>query len=39
MSCTRNEIVNLAQSWVGIKEGSNGHQMILDIYSSQEAIK
>ena len=38
MSCTRNEIVTLAQSWVGIKEGSNGHQMILDIYNSQDKL-
>ena len=38
MSCTRNEIVTLAQSWVGIKEGSNGHQEILDIYNSQAEL-
>lgn len=38
MSCTRNEIVKLAQSWVGIKEGSAGHQMILDIYNSQAKL-
>lgn len=38
MSCTRSEIVKLAQSWVGIKEGSAGHQMILDIYNSQDKL-
>lgn len=29
------EVVKLAKSWVGIKEGSEGHKMILDIYNSQ----
>lgn len=38
MSCTRSEIVKLAQSWVGIKEGSAGHQAILDIYNSQAKL-
>lgn len=32
------KIVELAQSWVGIKEGSQGHQMILDIYNSQKPL-
>ena len=32
------EIVKLAQSWVGIKEGSDGHKMILDIYNSQKPL-
>ena len=32
------EVVKLMQSWVGIKEGSEGHQMILDIYNSQNPL-
>ena len=32
------EVVKLMQSWVGIKEGSNGHKTILDIYNSQKPL-
>jgi len=32
------EAVKLIQSWVGIKEGSEGHKMILDIYNSQKPL-
>lgn len=32
------EMVKLAQSWVGIKEGSAGHKEILDIYNSQNPL-
>lgn len=38
MSKFASTIVSLAQSWVGIKEGSEGHQMILDIYNSQKPL-
>lgn len=31
-------MVELAQSWVGIKEGSSGHKEILDIYNSQNPL-
>ncbi len=32
------EVVKLVRSWVGIKEGSEGHQMILDVYNSQKPL-
>ena len=32
------KMVELAQSWVGIKEGSTGHKEILDIYNSQKPL-
>lgn len=32
------KMVELAQSWVGIKEGSAGHKEILDIYNSQNPL-
>lgn len=32
------EVVKLMQSWVGIKEGSKDHKMILDIYNSQKPL-
>lgn len=32
------EVVKLIKSWVGIKEGSEGHKMILDIYNSQNPL-
>lgn len=38
MSKYASEIVKLAQSWVGIKEGSAGHKEILDIYNSQKPL-
>jgi len=38
MSKYASKIVELAQSWVGIQEGSQGHQKILDIYNSQRPL-
>lgn len=38
MSKYASKIVELAQSWVGIREGSQGHQKILDIYNSQRPL-
>ena len=32
------EAVKLVKSWVGIKEGSEGHKRILDIYNSQKPL-
>ena len=32
------EVVKLAKSWVGIKEGSVGHKGILEIYNSQDPL-
>lgn len=32
------EVVKLAKSWVGIKEGSQGHKGILEIYNSQNPL-
>ena len=31
---TANEVVKLAQSWLGIKEGSAEHKMLVDLYNS-----
>lgn len=38
MSKTASKMVELAQSWVGIKEGSAGHKEILAIYNSQKPL-
>lgn len=38
MSCTRSEIVSLAQSWVGLKEADGSFVKILDIYNSQPKL-
>ena len=34
MSCTRKQIVALAQSWVGLKESDGSHKKIIDIYNT-----
>ena len=34
MSCTRKQIVALAQSWVGLKESDGSHNKIIDIYNT-----
>ena len=36
MSCTREEIVALAKSWLGRKEGDGSHKKIVDIYNSHK---
>lgn len=38
MSKTASKMIELAQSWVGIKEGSSGHKEILAIYNSQKHL-
>lgn len=38
MSCTRNEIVCLAQSWVGLKEADGSFTKIIDIYNSHKPL-
>lgn len=32
------EVIKLIKSWVGIREGSEGHKRILDIYNSQKPL-
>ena len=34
----RNKVVTVAQSWLGVKEGSLQHQMIVDTYNSRKPL-
>ncbi len=36
MSCTRNQIVSQAQSWLGCKESNGSHKKIIDVYNSHK---
>ena len=38
MSCTRKQIVALAQSWVGLKESDGSHNKIIDIYNTMNPL-
>ena len=38
MSCTRKQIVALAQSWVGLKESDGSHKKIIDIYNTMHPL-
>lgn len=38
MSCTANEIINLAKSWVGKKKSDGSHKEIIDIYNSHKPL-
>ena len=38
MSCTRNEIVKQAQTWVGLKESDGSHRKIIDLYNAHKPL-
>lgn len=38
MSCTRNEIVAVARSWIGLNEKDGSHKKIIDIYNSHKPL-
>lgn len=38
MSCTVNQILNQAKSWIGCKESNGSHKKIIDVYNSQKSL-